>query len=326
VLPHTRSEDDPGRERAAQVAFASIAACSTLILVAVVGYVFWRAWPAFKANGLSYVTNDSHPGFTRELQFASSGGAYRQLHAWPTIYGTLLTTGGAILIGLPFSLFASIFLAELAPRRLARLIEPLVRIMAAVPSVVWGLFGLLVLAPRIQGAFISDELAAKYQHVVPIAGTNVLLGIFVLTLMTVPFQIAIFADALRAVPPAWREGGRALGLDGWRMTMKISLPVVRPAIATGVVLATGRAVGEAIALSMVTGSNAYVPNPLDGFVFFLEPTRPLAALFVDYSEGIDQPAIAADLFSFAALILISALALMLAVRAVSAPIRARSVL
>ena len=136
--------------------------------------------------------------------------------------------------------------------------------MAAVPSVVWGLFGLLVLAPFIERVLISDDLRTQYAPVVPLRGESILLGILVLTAMTVPFQIAIFTDALRAVPVAWREGGRALGLDAWRATVKISLPVIRPAIATGVVLATGRAIGEAIALSMTTGAVASVPNPLDG--------------------------------------------------------------
>jgi ABC-type phosphate transport system permease subunit len=306
--------------------FAFLAACSVMILGLVVAYVLWRAWPAFRANGLSYFGNRNHPNLTRELDYATNGHPpYRELHVWPAIYGTLLTTGGAILVGLPFSLLASIFIAELAPRSLARVMEPLVRILAAVPSVVWGLFGLLVLAPFIERFLISDNLAARYAPL-PLKGTSILLGILVLTLMTVPFQIAIFTDALRAVPTAWREGGRALGLDAWRATLKISLPVIRPAIATGVVLATGRAMGEAIALSMTTGSVAFVPNPLDGPAFFFEPARPLAALLVDFNEGIDQSVIGADLFSFAALILVSALALMLAVRLIVAPVRAKAIL
>jgi ABC-type phosphate transport system permease subunit len=326
----TRERNSPGRERVAQLVFASLAACSVVILVLVVTYVMWRGWPAFKANGLSYFGNQNNPDLDRQLLYATnshpSGTPYRELHAWPAIYGTLLTTGGAILVGLPFSLLASIFVAELAPRPLARLLEPLVRILAAVPSVVWGLFGLLVLAPFIQRVLISDRLVIRYAPVVSLHGKSILLGIVVLVFMTVPFQIAIFTDALRAVPAAWREGGRALGLDAWRTTLKISLPVIRPAIATGVVLATGRAIGEAIALSMTTGSRSFVPNPLDGLVFFLEPARPLAGALVEFNEGIDRPEIGADLFSFAALILVSALALMLAVRVATAPVRARSTL
>jgi phosphate transport system permease protein len=328
--PTLRETGSEGRERLAHFVFALLATVPLLVLGLVVAYVLWRAWPAFKANGPSYLGNQTDPNLSRELGYAYNGHPagvpYRALHAWPAVYGTLLTTGGAILVGLPFSLLASIFVAELAPRSLARLIDPLVRILAVVPSVVWGLFGLLVLVPFIDRVLISDNLAARYAPVVQLHGTNILLGILVLTFMTVPFQIAIFTDALRAVPAAWREGGRALGLDAWRTTLKISLPVIRPAIATGVVLATGRAIGEAIALSMTTGSLTFVPNPLDGPVFFLEPAHTLAGLLVDYTEFVDQPVLAADLFSFAALILIAALALMLAVRVVLAPVRAKAVL
>jgi phosphate transport system permease protein len=318
---------EPG-ERLAHTCCALAGAGALIVFGFVVGYVLWRAWPAFEANGLSYFGHRSDPGLDRELGLATQqpvGVSFRQLHAWPAIYGTLLTTGGAILIGLPFSLLTSIFVAELAPRWVARLMESLVRIMAAVPSVVWGLFGLLVLAPFIDRVLISDYLASRYAHVVSLRGQSILLGVLVLVCMTVPFQVAIFTDALHAVPAPWREGGRALGLDAWRVTLMILLPVIRPAIATGVVLATGRAIGEAIALSMTTGGLSLVPNPLDR-AFLLEPARPLASAIVDFHEGVLQGALAADLFSFAALILLSALAMMLAVRLALAPVRARGVL
>jgi phosphate transport system permease protein len=324
--PPRRPISEPG-ERLAHASCALAGAVSLIVFGFVVGYVLWRAWPAFEANGLSYFGHRRDPGLDRELGLAAQpvGVSFRQLHAWPAIYGTLLTTGGAILVGLPFSLLTSIFVAELAPRWLARLMDPLVRIMAAVPSVVWGLFGLLVLAPFIDRVLISDDLASRYARVVSLRGQSILLGALVLVCMTVPFQVAIFTDALRAVPAPWREGGRALGLDAWRVTLKILLPVIRPAIATGVVLATGRAIGEAIALSMTTGGLSFVPNPLDR-VFLLEPARPLASAIVDFHEIVLQGALAADLFSFAALILLSALAMMLAVRLALAPVRARGVL
>ena len=326
--PRRAPTSEPG-ERLAHTCCALAGAVSLIVFGFVVGYVLWRAWPAFEANGLSYFGYRHDPGLDRELGLATQqpvGASFRELHAWPAIYGTLLTTGGAILIGLPFSLLTSIFVAELAPGSLARLMEPLVRIMAAVPSVVWGLFGLLVLAPFIDRVLVSDDLASRYARVVSLRGQSILLGILVLVCMTVPFQIAIFTDALRAVPAAWREGGRALGLDAWRVTLKILLPVIRPAIATGVVLATGRAIGEAIALSMTTGGLSFAPNPLDRLVFLLEPARPLASTIVDFHEGVLQGALAADLFSFAAVILLSALAMMLAVRLALAPVRARGVL
>lgn len=147
------------RERAAHFVFAGISAVPLVLIVAIGIYVFRAAWPAFSANGLGYFTNSSDPTLDRELAWAFTGHPlgteYTGLHAWPAIYGTLITTGGAVVIGFFFSLLSAIFVAELAPRPLARLIEPVVRILASVPSVLWGLFALLVLAPRIAGSWTT---------------------------------------------------------------------------------------------------------------------------------------------------------------------------
>lgn len=174
-----------------------------------------------------------------------------------------------------------------------------------------------MIAPFIRDHLISASLADEYTNVVPLQGSNILLGTLILTIMVAPFEIAIFTDALRAVPTQWRDGARALGMDRWRTVLKISLPVIRPALVAGTVLATGRAIGEAIALSMTTGALAFVPNPLDGFAFFLEPARPLASSIIDYSEGLEGEILEQDLFAFGALIMISAFALMLAARVVT---------
>ena len=196
--------------------------------------------------------------------------------------------------------------------------------MAAVPSVVWGLFGLLVLAPFIDRVLISDDLASRYAPVVPLRGQSILLGILVLICMTVPFQIAIFTDALRAVPARvarrrTRARPRRLAGDAENLASRHP-PRHRD---------RGRARDRASdrrgdrPLDDDRASSRSCPNPLDGLVFFLEPARPLASAIVDFHEGVDQGALAADLFSFAALILVSALALMLAVRLALAPVRAR---
>jgi phosphate transport system permease protein len=313
------------KERIAHLGFATVASFSLVVIVLIAIYVFQRAWPAFHANGLSYFGNSRDPSMDRELGWAFTGNPpgheYRSLHAWPAIYATLITTGGAVLIGFFFSLLSAIFVAELAPRWIARIVEPIVRLLAAVPSVIWGLFALLVVAPKIADWFVSDSLAERYSGVVPLQGANILLGIIVLTLMISPIMIAIFTDALRSVPAPWREGARALGLTPWRTVMTVSLPVIRSALVAGTVLAIGRAIGEAIALSMATGSLGFVPNPLDGFAFFLEPARPLASSLVDYSEEFSSPVVAADLFSFGALIFISSTGLMLAARIATMPLR-----
>jgi ABC-type phosphate transport system permease subunit len=123
--------------------------------------------------------------------------------------------------------------------------------------------------------------------------------------MITPIMVAIIVDALRAVPRSWTEGSAALGANRWRTMWTISVRAARPAIVAAVVLATARALGEAIMLSMVSGSVGFAPNPLDGLTFFLEPTRPLAATIVDNAEGLSVQPFGQTIYAFAAVLLVS---------------------
>lgn len=278
-----------------------------LVIGAITVFVFYTGWPSFSANGLAWFGTGDEP---MDIQLGNAflgvpgtGEPSTSLNAWPAILGTLLTTGGALLLSFPFALLGAIFIAELAPKRLAAILDPIVTILAATPSVIYGLFAILVLAPQIE-PLIPTQQAEDISAVVTLTGANVLLGILVLTLMIAPLMIAIFADALRAVPTKWKEGAISLGCDEWRMTRRVSLRAIRPALVAGTTLAMGRAVGEAIALSMATGSIGFVPNPLDGYFFFLEPVRTMASSIVDYSEGFESPELKANLFAFGVILLI----------------------
>jgi ABC-type phosphate transport system permease subunit len=127
--------------------------------------------------------------------------------------------------------------------------------------------------------------------------------------MITPIMIAIIVDALRAVPRSWTEGAAALGANRWRVTWTIAVRAARPAIVAAAVLATARALGEAIMLSMVSGSAGFAPNPLDGLTFFLEPTRPLAATIVDNAEGLSVVPFGQTLYAMAAVLLVSSVCL-----------------
>jgi ABC-type phosphate transport system permease subunit len=131
-------------------------------------------------------------------------------------------------------------------------------------------------------------------------------GALILTVMITPIMIAIVVDALRAVPVGWREGSVSLGVNRWRAMLTVSVRAARPAIVAAAVLATARALGEAIMLSMVTGSVGFQPNPIDGFIFFVEPARPLAATIVDNAEGLSVVPFSQTLYAFAAVLLVSA--------------------
>jgi ABC-type phosphate transport system permease subunit len=145
--------------------------------------------------------------------------------------------------------------------------------------------------------------------------------VVILTVMIVPIMIAIDVDALYAVPRGWREGAVALGVNRWRAMWSVSVRAARPAIVAGAVLACARALGEAIMLSMVSGSVGFAPNPLDGLTFFVEPTRPLAATIVDGAGGLSVTPYGQTLYAFAAVLLVSAMFLSLAGWAAKQPLK-----
>jgi ABC-type phosphate transport system permease subunit len=158
-------------------------------------------------------------------------------------------------------------------------------------------------------------------YVVQLDGSSILVAITILTVMIAPIMIAIIVDALRAVPRSWTEGGHALGINRWRVIWTIGVRAARPAIIAAAVLATARALGEAIMLSMVSGSVGFAPNPLDGLTFFFEPARPLAATVVDNAEGLSVAPFGQTLYAFAAVLLVSAMFLSLAGYVAKQPLR-----
>jgi phosphate ABC transporter permease protein PstC len=239
-----------------------------------------------------------------------AGHSILYFRAWPLIWGTILTTLGAVVIALVVSTLAAIFLVEFAPPRVRRLLEPIVRLLAGVPSVVYGLVGILALAPLIEG-LISNSRKQSVYYVVQLSGLNLITAILILTVMIVPIMVAITANALAAVPISWREGSAALGVNRWRTIWRVSLRAARPAIAAAIVLATARALGEAIMLAMVSGG-AFAANPLDGLTFFFEPVQPLASTIVREFGGQSNEAILNTIYAISAVLLVSAALLSLA--------------
>lgn len=290
-------------------------ACSVLLVVALmVVFVAKEAWPTFSHNGLAWLG----PGgdVDRQLDAAVNTGAHPSgadyhLRAWPLVYATLLTTGAAALVGLVFAVLSAVFIVEFAPARLRRVVVPVVRLLAAVPSVIYGLLGILVLAPFIGNHVISEGRKRSVEYVVQLNGTSVLVAVVILTVMITPIMIAIITDALYAVPRGWREGAVALGVNRWRAMWTVSVRAARPAIIAATVLACARALGEAIMLSMVSGSKGFAPNPLDGLTFFFEPLRPLAATIAELVESLNAPAVRSSVYAFALLLLFSSLLLSL---------------
>nr|WP_282600039.1 phosphate ABC transporter permease subunit PstC [Patulibacter sp. SYSU D01012] len=283
-----------------------------LVIVAMVAFIAVEAWPSFRHNGLAWFGSggdvDAEMGAMVNAGSDAPADAYR-LRAWPLVYATALTTVLAVAIGVVTAVLTAIFIVELAPPKVRAVVVPMIRLLAAVPSVIYGLVGILVLVPFVNDHLISEGQRESVAQVIQLSGPGLLVSVLILTLMITPIMVALIVDALGAVPRGWREGALALGVTRWRAVMSVSVRAIRPAIVAAAVLASARALGEAIMLSMVSGSKGFAPQPWDGLIFLFEPLRPLAATIAEQAEGIQAPALRASIYAMALVLLLSSLML-----------------
>jgi phosphate transport system permease protein len=312
------------RDERVEPLLGALGAATLLLIAAMVATVFIKAWPSFHANGLSWFGSG---GDTDEQLRAMQAGTALPGHSaeyfrgWPLIWGTLVTTGLAVVLALVVSTLAALFLVEFAPGPMRRTLDPVIRLLAGVPSVIYGLIGILAIAPWIEHHFISNARKESVGYVVQLSGANLTTGTVILALMITPIMVALIANALASVPPAWREGSIALGVNRWRTIVRVSLRTARPAIVAATVLATARALGEAIMLAMVAGNRGFDANPLDGLTFLYEPVRPLAATIIQNANGLAIGPLAHVVYAMAAVLLVSAGMLSLAGWAAKQPLK-----
>lgn len=295
-------------DQRAEIALGALASAVLLLIAFMIVFVFAKAWPSFADNGLAWfgAGGNVDEQLTNIFNSPADPSDYvYTFHAWPLLYATALITGLSVLFATVISLLSAMFIVEFAPGYMKRVLQPVIRLLAAVPSVVYGLIGILVLVPFVGNHLISAAEKDSVRYVVQLDGTSVLVGVTVLTVMITPIMVAITTDALRSVPRNWTEGAAALGVNRWRALRTVGLRAARPAIVAAAVLATARALGEAIMLSMVSGSVGFAPNPLDGVTFIFEPARTLAATVVDNAEGLSVKPFGQTIYAFAAILLIS---------------------
>jgi phosphate transport system permease protein len=182
-----------------------------------------------------------------------------QFGIWPMIVGTLMVTFGAILFSLPFGMATAIFMSEIAGNRLRNSMKPVVELLAGIPSVVYGFFGLVVLVPLIQQLFKLD------------VGETVLSGSIILGIMALPTIVTVAEDALNSTPKALKEASLALGASQWQTLVRVVIPYAKSGISTAIILGIGRAIGETMAVLMVTGNSTHINYS------FLQPTRTIPA-------------------------------------------------
>jgi phosphate transport system permease protein len=315
----------PWSDSRAERVLGAVSLLVGVCVITMIVFVGVRAWPIFEHNGLSWLL----PGGTLETQLANMQAtsvnppaAAFHLNAWPLVYGTLLSTGFAVVLGVAIAVLSSIFIVELAPARLRTVAIPVIRLLASVPSVIYGLIGVLVLVPFVGNHLVTASQKLAVQNSVELTGAGLGVVVVILTVMITPIMIALICEALMAAPRSWREGAVALGLNPLRAVLAVTLRAIRPAIVAAAVLATARALGEAVMIQMVSGGRSFTPNLSHGLpTFFYEPLRTLASAIVDYHEGIGAPALRSALYAFAALLLFSAFVLSIAGYLIKLPLR-----
>ncbi|NPE07740.1 MAG: phosphate ABC transporter permease subunit PstC [Asgard group archaeon] len=211
-------------------------------------------------NGLQVIPEVGFIKFLFGTSWNPAADQYGILHG---IIGTVMVVLIAMVVAVPISISCSIYMSEIAPQRIRKILKPSVEMLASIPSIVYGFFGLFILVP-----------AVKYIFGLP-TGENALSGGLILAIMVIPTIVSITDDAIRAVPSSFREASLALGATKWQTIRKVVLPAALSGITVAVILAFGRAIGETMAVLMVAGGASQIPKP---FFNILVPVDPLTAI------------------------------------------------
>jgi phosphate transport system permease protein len=261
-----------GSTRVADAAFRLLCQSASVLVIVLavllVSVLIWRAWLAIETTGLSFFTTskwDPEP-------------THRKFGALAFVYGTIVTSVISMLVAVPLGVGTAAFLAEIAPQWLRRSGSFFVEMLAAIPSVVYGFWGLYVFSPALQR--LISELGGPDQ-----AGIGLLSAGLVLGIMIIPYVAAVSFDVIRAVPRSQREAALALGATRWQTIWRVVLPYARPGIIGGCFLALGRALGETMAVTMLIGNRPDLPDL----------SRPLSELI--YAKGNSVPSVIANEFT-----------------------------
>ncbi len=231
---------DP-KELIMKIVFIIAAAVFIAAVITICVFIFVQAFPALKEIGLFnflfgdewYPTNETNPRF---------GIA-------PMIVGSIYITGGALIIGVPIGFLTAVFMARYCPKPIYKVMKPITNILAGIPSIVYGYFGLMVLVPFVRETFGGD-------------GMSILTASIVLGIMILPTIISVSENAIRAVPKSYYEGAVALGATKERAIFRTEVPAAKSGIVTSIILGLGRVIGETMAVVMICGNQARFPDEI----------------------------------------------------------------
>ncbi len=226
------------KERAANYVFLAAALVSTLAVVLICVFLFASGLPAiFEIGPANFLL----------------GRVWKPLEnlfgIFPMIVGSLYVTAGAIAVGVPIGILSAVFMAYFCPPRLYKLLKPATELLAGIPSIVYGFFGLMVIVPLMQDLFGGS-------------GKGLLTASILLGIMILPTIIGVAESALRAVPAPYLEGSLALGASEEKSVFRVMLPAAKSGILAGVILGVGRAIGETMAVVMVAGNQTIMPEKI----------------------------------------------------------------
>ena len=254
-LPAALDKKAMARPRVGDRIFSSLTLFFALLIVLILGGLLVvlniDAWPAIQKFGISFITSISWDPVREEFG------------ALPAVYGTLLSSLIGLIIAVPISLASAIFLSELAPEWISRPVSFLIEMLAAIPSVIIGLWGLFVMVPFIRDPiekWLGGNLGFLPLFQGPPFGVGFLSAGIILAIMIIPIITAISRDVMSAVPATQREAMLALGATHWEMITGAVLPYCRSGLVGAVILGLGRALGETMAVTMVIG-NSYKLTP-----------------------------------------------------------------
>mgnify|MGYP002674619901 FL=1 len=243
-------------EEIAQVIFTLCAFLAILAVISITVYMVINGTPALFQVGI------------REILFGTAWKPTAENPSFGILYvilTSIIGTALAVLFGVPIGILTAVFLAETAPRKLAALVKPAVELLAGIPSVVYGLLGLMILNPlmyKLELAIFKGSDTHQFT-----GGANLLSAVIVLAIMILPTVINISESAIRAVHPSLKSASLALGASHIQTIFKVILPAAKSGIITAVVLGVGRAIGEAMAITLVSGSSVNMPLPFNSVRF-----------------------------------------------------------
>ncbi len=245
------------KDQLASRLFLFIAFSAIIALALITFFIFQQGLPLIFKVGLKNFLS---------LHWAPSRGQFGILSM---VAGSLMITIGALFIGIPLGLSCAIFLAEFSPGRVQSILKPVIELLAGIPSVVFGFIGIVVLVPAIRHIFGGSGFS--------VLGASIILGIMIL-----PTIVSISYDAIKAVPNSYRDGSLALGATRWQTIQMVIIPAARSGIIAGIILGMGRAIGETMAVIMISGNALRIPHsPLDS----VRTITSTIALELSYSTG-----------------------------------------